>query len=229
MSTCPDSDLFSAYVDGEVPSPWKEKLEEHIASCRECTERTNRYVRLHQLVATSCSEPALDLDASFMRLSMRRSERLTVKQGGHFSWMNGSIRLPVPAMAALFLFALLIPAYFSFRAGMQSSRQVPVFASSNTDLTPLAMSRDDLRRLPVSDAALISNDFPVRSQSDNFLNSGKKLFTVVNYSSQFFPDSNMFNDAEIVIIRLPNLTLFTGDDQLRFASDTLVPVSLFEK
>ncbi len=229
MSTCPDSDLFSAYVDGEVPSPWKEKLEEHIASCRECTERTNRYVRLHQLVTTSRNEPALDLDASFMRLSMRRSERLTAKQGGHFSWMNGSIRLPVPAMAALFLFALLIPAYFSFRAGMQSSRQVPVFASSNTDLTNLAMSRDDLLRLPVSDAALISNDFPVRSQSDNFLNSGKKLFTVVNYSSQFFPDSNMFNDAEIVIIRLPNLTLFTGDDQLRFASDTLVPVSLFEK
>lgn len=229
MSTCPDSDLFSAYVDGEVPSPWKEKLEEHISSCRECTERTNRYKWLHQLVSTTCSEPALDLDDSFVRLSQRRSELIAAKQGRHLSWIRGSVRLPVPAMAALFLFALLIPAVFSFRAGLNSGKQTPVFASTESGLTNLVVHNKDMIRLPVSEAALISNDFPARSQSDNFLHNGKQLFTVVNLSRQFYTDPGMFDEGEIVIIRLPNLTLFTGDDQQRFASETIVPVTLFDK
>ena len=229
MSTCPDSDLFSAYVDGEVPSPWKEKLEVHLETCKECNDRAERYLRLRQLVIRSGSEPALDLDESYARLVQRRSERLAAKQTGHFSWIHDSIRLPVPAMAALFLFALMIPALFSFRAGMNSTRQTPVFASSESGLTNLAVHHGDQLRLPVSDAALISSDFPARSQSDNFLHNGKQLFTVVNVSRQFYTDQSMFDDAEIVIIRLPNLTLFTGDDQLRLSSESLVPAALFDK
>ncbi len=229
MSTCPDSDLYSAYVDGEVPSPWREKLEAHIASCRECAERTNRYERLHQLVSTSCGEPDLDLSASFDRLSQRRSERIAEKQGKQISWIHGSVRLPVPAMAALFLFALMIPALFSFRAGMQSAQKLPSFASNRSDITDLTIHDGDILRLPVSDAALISNDFPVKNQPENFLRNGKQLFTVVNLSRQFSTDQGMFDDAEIVIIRLPNLTLFTGDDQMRFTSDSLVPAALFNK
>ena len=34
MSTCPDKDLYSAYVDGELQSPWKEKIEAHLVSCK---------------------------------------------------------------------------------------------------------------------------------------------------------------------------------------------------
>ena len=60
-------------------------------------------------------------------------------------------------------------------------------------------------RLPVSDAALISNDFPAKTRSNILLDNGKSLFTVVDYSRQFSPDSNLFDNAEIVIIRLPNL------------------------
>ncbi|MDR3145185.1 MAG: zf-HC2 domain-containing protein [Treponema sp.] len=33
---CPDRQILSLYVDGELPSPWKEKLEDHLASCPGC-------------------------------------------------------------------------------------------------------------------------------------------------------------------------------------------------
>jgi hypothetical protein len=33
---CPDSKLLSAFYDGEVASPWKEKIEEHITECAQC-------------------------------------------------------------------------------------------------------------------------------------------------------------------------------------------------
>ena len=33
---CPDRQLISLYCDGELPSPWKEKLEAHLESCAEC-------------------------------------------------------------------------------------------------------------------------------------------------------------------------------------------------
>jgi hypothetical protein len=35
---CPDSQLLSVYLDGELPSPWKEKMERHLASCPRCRE-----------------------------------------------------------------------------------------------------------------------------------------------------------------------------------------------
>ena len=33
---CPDRQIISLYYDGELPSPWKEKMEAHLESCAEC-------------------------------------------------------------------------------------------------------------------------------------------------------------------------------------------------
>ncbi len=43
---CPDRDLVSAYVDGEVPSPWRERLEEHLAACPDCAALAASYKAL---------------------------------------------------------------------------------------------------------------------------------------------------------------------------------------
>jgi anti-sigma factor RsiW len=43
---CPDRDLVSAYIDGEVPSPWRERLEEHMASCPDCAASAASYSSL---------------------------------------------------------------------------------------------------------------------------------------------------------------------------------------
>jgi hypothetical protein len=43
---CPDRQLLSVYLDGEMPSPWKEKLEEHLAGCSLCAKKLEEYERL---------------------------------------------------------------------------------------------------------------------------------------------------------------------------------------
>lgn len=83
--------------------------------------------------------------------------------------------------------------------------------------------------MPSSDEALFTNDFPQNKQLTSFFDQGKNLFTVANYARKFSSDTNLFDDAEIVIIRLPNLTRFTGDDQFLLTNDSLIPVSLFNK
>lgn len=37
---CPNEMLLSAFVDGEVQTPWKERLEQHIAACPSCAKKT---------------------------------------------------------------------------------------------------------------------------------------------------------------------------------------------
>jgi anti-sigma factor RsiW len=40
---CPDHQIISVYADGELPSPWKEKLERHLSNCASCSERLASY------------------------------------------------------------------------------------------------------------------------------------------------------------------------------------------
>jgi anti-sigma factor RsiW len=42
---CPDSRLLSIYMDGELPSPWKEKMENHLVQCGGCREKLEKFKR----------------------------------------------------------------------------------------------------------------------------------------------------------------------------------------
>ena len=63
MSTCPDKDLYSAYVDGELQSPWKEKIEVHLVSCEKCRSVVDSYRKI-SLKLSENSFPEPDLDGS---------------------------------------------------------------------------------------------------------------------------------------------------------------------
>jgi hypothetical protein len=43
---CPDRQLLSVYLDGELPSPWKEKMESHLASCPFCRGTVETWKRI---------------------------------------------------------------------------------------------------------------------------------------------------------------------------------------
>ncbi len=40
---CPDEELLSSFVDAEVPSPWKERIEQHLLSCSACGAKVESY------------------------------------------------------------------------------------------------------------------------------------------------------------------------------------------
>jgi hypothetical protein len=43
---CPEPQLLSIYMDGELPSPWKEKMEAHLAKCPECKSNYDNFKKL---------------------------------------------------------------------------------------------------------------------------------------------------------------------------------------
>jgi len=64
---CPDHQLLSVYYDGELPSPWREKMESHIAGCSACAGRLEAYRRV-SLGKTADGEGDAGLEAARERV-----------------------------------------------------------------------------------------------------------------------------------------------------------------
>jgi anti-sigma factor RsiW len=75
---CPEPGLISAYVDGEVPSPWKERLAAHLAVCPACAERAASYEALRKRLSALDD---IDVEASVERVRARLGESLNGRQG----------------------------------------------------------------------------------------------------------------------------------------------------
>ncbi len=128
---CPEPQLLSVYLDGELPSPWKEKMEAHLSSCPVCAAELERLNRMSAAVRASAG-PALDdacingakdrlwakLAAATEGAAPRRNSRRAVSSSVSRGWRR-SVTLPLPAAAAaaVFIFALM----FAFVIRIQPS------------------------------------------------------------------------------------------------------------
>jgi hypothetical protein len=104
---CPDRQILSLYFDGELPSPWKEKMETHLEGCAECRARLEKY-RGFFLASGVIGED--EIGAAKDRVWNRLTVPLPVKpveHGGLFregeGFWNRSVTLPLPAAAAVFI------------------------------------------------------------------------------------------------------------------------------
>lgn len=104
---CPDEELLSAYVDGEVPSPWKERMERHVSACARCSRTLERYRLLdRRLGSVESPSERQSLEAARMRLAASVSvarplpgyRQLFVQQFKHL-WSE-RVALPIPVLAA---------------------------------------------------------------------------------------------------------------------------------
>jgi anti-sigma factor RsiW len=118
---CPDRDLISAFVDGEVPSPWSERLEEHLESCPDCAALAKSYASLGENLRADASSPASD--AALARGRVRLDDLLSALPSGserparapkrRFAFASGeawrrSISLPLPLAAAAAVLVILL-------------------------------------------------------------------------------------------------------------------------
>jgi len=105
---CPDHELISAWIDGEVPSPWRETIERHIETCATCSQVVLTMKQAHDLF----SSDAEVIDASSQAARVRVEERLgfAVFHGtpgtGAFWTRRYPVPFPVAAAAALALAVL---------------------------------------------------------------------------------------------------------------------------
>jgi hypothetical protein len=165
---CPDRDLLSAHADGEVPSPWRERLEEHIASCADCAGAMAGYAALRdalrsgedaeEAAAVSRGRARLDalLDGTFASApaSSQRPASPAPKLSAARAAFGRSIRLPLPFAAAAALIVLLLggaTAVLAFRPDRGSSMPTIAAGELESHLAKPASMDELLRFLGSSD------------------------------------------------------------------------------
>jgi anti-sigma factor RsiW len=133
--------MLSLFYDGELPSPWKEKLEAHAAGCPQCGERLEQFRRLSGALAPSPEGPAglaaytAPLERVWRRLNAPVGHETPVRRRG---W-NRSVPVPLPLLAAAAALILAFGVFF-----VRSPRTVPPSGSSLAALEMQTM-------VPVSD------------------------------------------------------------------------------
>lgn len=76
MSTCPENDLHSLYLDGELPEEFIAEYEAHVASCPKCSAMLEKLTELKGFIhedSSSISFTQKQLDESFARLQAKMS------------------------------------------------------------------------------------------------------------------------------------------------------------
>jgi len=105
---CPDRQLISLYKDGELPSPWKEKLEAHLETCPDCAGTLMAYKQVSTFLQRQRIEPERietaqrtiwkNLSHTLPQITQSKTKR---------QWKHPVV-VPLPAaIAALVLVALL--------------------------------------------------------------------------------------------------------------------------
>jgi len=117
---CPDPQLLSIYIDGELPSPWKEKMESHFSQCSGCREKLDNLQRLHELLKKDTTErrttveenatdsAAVEHETEFMegaktRVWQKLESRRSFKSGVRLWRRRLSVPLPAAAAAAVII------------------------------------------------------------------------------------------------------------------------------
>jgi len=218
MSTCPDSELYSAFIDGEVPSPWKEKLEAHVNSCPKCRKQTERYQRIHALLSAGMAQQsAYDFDASFERMTERRKEYITSMgkkiPNNFLAWTHQSIKIPLTAFAALLLAAVFLPAFFIIKSSLGAKSAQSELSMQNASLQAIAANGYQNQHTLSSFNQVYSPDLSSKVlQAQPVSSSQKTVFTMVDFARQFAANQDLFSDADIIIIKMPKLTSFSGTE-----------------
>jgi hypothetical protein len=125
---CPDRQILSVYLDQELPSPWKEKLEDHLAACPLCRDRLAQYQRASAFLGNSEptalaaeTTPLAAAGSTLDTVGERVWQNITLRHGGAHSeffrdkpviWRR-SVPVPFPiAVAAAAVLALSFAAVF---------------------------------------------------------------------------------------------------------------------
>jgi len=199
---CPDHQIISLYHDGELPSPWKEKMEAHLEICPECKSALASYSKLGKQLDDLDEENILaarervwkKLTAPALVVPRETGEKGPVVVTGSGQWhsrqriWNRSIPLPAAAAAAVLIIVTMF-AIFTFRDSGRSRSQD--LMASIPEYLPVV--GNDQGMVPISDMSTVlqylssmdNGDFMVirLPESRNFIRPGEPaLINAADYS-----------------------------------------------
>lgn len=141
MFTCPEKDIHSIYLDGELPEHFAKEYEAHISSCAKCQAELKKLRFLHEIFAEDASSLDLDkafLDQSFERLQGRMRFKKIVSASEpkkHIVRLQSFI--PAAAAAAA-VFAIMVPLKLRSPNNAQTSAEVLPVISKAQSIKPIA-------------------------------------------------------------------------------------------
>lgn len=98
MHMCPDRQIISAYLDGELESPWDTAIAEHLAACPACFSLHARLAETRRILR---EEPVADWHAPMERVRRALRARTSPRRREPAVWARRvSVPLPVAALAA---------------------------------------------------------------------------------------------------------------------------------
>ena len=132
MSTCPEKDIHSVYLDNELPPAYIADYEAHLATCEKCRAELEKLRRVRQILADdnkSLDLSASQMDSSFERLQARLSySKVTKPQNKNVLTLGGAwavLRNVGIGVAAALVVAVIIPV-----RQKSASQQSPAVSSS---------------------------------------------------------------------------------------------------
>ncbi|MDR1374109.1 MAG: zf-HC2 domain-containing protein [Treponema sp.] len=155
---CPDHQMLSVYLDGELPSPWKEKMENHLAFCTSCRDRLDAYrdmsKKLRRAEVLPAGEDTVPKSAVFsgdavleaardrVWVRLQHIEADTTRRLPPPGLWRKSVSLPLPAAAAAVILVIALAALW-----FRQSAAVPELQ----DMAAAGVELDVRGIVPVSD------------------------------------------------------------------------------
>ena len=153
---------------------------------------------------------------SIIECKNKRNLELQNRTKNEAFWKNTSIRMPIPLFAALFLAAIFIPTFFTRKATekMYTTREIANANHSTINTLSYGTASQEIINTATS---VYSPDLPERTIASYLTTtSDEDLFTMINFARKFATNKDLFSDAEIIIIKLPNLTQFSNTGENSF-------------
>jgi hypothetical protein len=97
---CPNADLLSAFFDGEVDSPWSERIRKHVDDCERCQ---GAIAELEKLSRVLHEDPVPPIEESLERTRERLKSSHVPQMWRKLPFWRTRISVPLPAVAAMFV------------------------------------------------------------------------------------------------------------------------------
>ena len=194
---CPDKQLLSVYHDDELPSPWKEKMEAHLASCDRCRKTVAAYGELSSSLAAPVSPDVGE--PSFTGAWARVQEKLRLVRDQ--SERNREILGPRKRVFAkrVFVRRITVPLPLAVAA---AAALIFAFAA--------LLTQRDIQQIP--EAGAVAEGFNLETEGGSQVNSMADALRFIE-TNEFFAGPQ----SSYVIMRLPeNKTFYNlGNPQIQ--------------
>jgi hypothetical protein len=197
---CPDRQIISLYLDGELPSPWREKMDAHLASCTKCQSQLAQYRKLSMVLKKDCIDEVPGniqnrvwdkVNSGSISMTSGASRFSPFKYNNRI-WER-KISMPFPIAAAVVLVFMVISFYAIQSTQSQNLPQISVvsdhfiansISEDVTDMLPLTDMNSVLQYLASRDS--VNHVIIHLPETRNFSSQGEPAFLrAVDYSRSF--------------------------------------------